>query len=131
MPCMHLLVSIQSHHTRGKMSKKKLMKNRQRPVPLVCPPYGSVLSYEKVTSQPNRLINLIWPECRTWFIGPWAEAVESGASWGGGGGVVRGVTINNQCCDSRVSSRESGSHKPARELLQLNEHCYIFICIGL
>ena len=34
-------------------------------------PYGSVLSYELVTSQPNRLINLIWPECRTWFIGPW------------------------------------------------------------
>ena len=33
-------------------------------------PYGSVLSYELVTSQPNRLINLIWPECRTWFIGP-------------------------------------------------------------
>ena len=28
-------------------------------------PYGSVLSYELVTSQPNRLINLIWPECRT------------------------------------------------------------------
>ena len=34
-------------------------------------PYGSVLGYELVTSQPNRLINLIWPECRTWFIGPW------------------------------------------------------------
>ena len=31
-------------------------------------PYGSVLSYELVTSQPNRLINHIWPECRTWFI---------------------------------------------------------------
>ena len=37
-------------------------------------PYGSVLSYELVTSQPNRLINLIWPECRTWFIGPWGNA---------------------------------------------------------
>ena len=37
-------------------------------------PYGSVLGYELVTSQPNRLINLIWPECRTWFIGPWAAA---------------------------------------------------------
>ena len=36
-------------------------------------PYGSVLSYELVTSQPNRLINLIWPECRTWFIGPWKK----------------------------------------------------------
>ena len=36
-------------------------------------PYGSVLGYELVTSQPNRLINLIWPECRTWFIGPWKE----------------------------------------------------------
>ena len=36
-------------------------------------PYGSVLGYELVTSQPNRLINLIWPECRTWFIGPWGE----------------------------------------------------------
>ena len=33
--------------------------------------YGSVLSYELVTSQPNRLINLIWPEYRTWFTGPW------------------------------------------------------------
>ena len=33
-------------------------------------PYGSELSYELVTSQPNRIINLIWPECRTWFIGP-------------------------------------------------------------
>ena len=44
-------------------------------------PYGSMLGYELVTSQPNRLINLIWPECRTWFIGPWqrvqTEAVES------------------------------------------------------
>ena len=37
-------------------------------------PYGSVLGYELVTSQPNRLINLIWPECRTWFIGPWRGA---------------------------------------------------------
>ena len=36
-------------------------------------PYGSVLGYELVTSQPNGLINLIWPECRTWFIGPWVE----------------------------------------------------------
>ena len=35
-------------------------------------PYGSVLGYELVRSQPNRLINLIWPECRTWFIGPWS-----------------------------------------------------------
>ena len=33
-------------------------------------PYGTVLGYELVTSQPHRLINLIWPECRTWFIGP-------------------------------------------------------------
>ena len=24
--------------------------------------YGSVLGYELVTSQPNRLINIIWPE---------------------------------------------------------------------
>ena len=38
-------------------------------------PYGSVLGYELVTSQPNRLINLIWPECRTWFIGPWPAGV--------------------------------------------------------
>ena len=38
-------------------------------------PYGSVLSYELVTSQPNRLINLIWPECRTWFIGPWVPTL--------------------------------------------------------
>ena len=39
-------------------------------------PYGSVLGYELVTSQPNRLINLIWPECRTWFIGPWLSVRE-------------------------------------------------------
>ena len=37
-------------------------------------PYGSMLGYELVTSQPNRLINLIWPECRTWFIGPCIRA---------------------------------------------------------
>ena len=39
-------------------------------------PYGSVLGYELVTSQPNRLINLIWPECRTWFIGPCQTAAQ-------------------------------------------------------
>ena len=43
-------------------------------------PYGSVLGYELVTSQPNRLINLIWPECRTWFIGPWTDSA-AGVSW--------------------------------------------------
>ena len=47
-------------------------------------PYGSVLGYELVTSQPNRLINLIWPECRTWFIGPWDKDFAS--CHGGGGG---------------------------------------------
>ena len=52
------------------MSKKAREKPAQTGSASVSP-YGSVLSYELVTSQPNRLINLIWPECRTWFIGPW------------------------------------------------------------
>ena len=33
-------------------------------------PYGSVLAYELVTSQPSRPITVVWPEYRTWFIGP-------------------------------------------------------------
>ena len=33
-------------------------------------PYGSVLGYELVTSQPSRPIMVVWPEYRTWFIGP-------------------------------------------------------------
>ena len=33
-------------------------------------PYGSVLGYELVTSQPSRPIMVVWAECRTWFIGP-------------------------------------------------------------
>ena len=64
------LIGIQSHYPREKMSKKA----REKPAEagsVSVSPYGSVLSYELVTSQPNRLINLIWPECRTWFIGPW------------------------------------------------------------
>ena len=52
------------------MSKKAREKTAEAGSASVSP-YGSVLSYELVTSQPNRLINLIWPECRTWFIGPW------------------------------------------------------------
>ena len=44
-------------------------------------PYGSVLGYELVTSQPNRLINLIWPECRTWFIGPWDDFGWQASVW--------------------------------------------------
>ena len=51
------------------MSKKALEKPAEAGSASVSP-YGSVLGYELVTSQPNRLINLIWPECRTWFIGP-------------------------------------------------------------
>ena len=63
------LIGIQSHHPREKMSKKAREKPAETGSASVSP-YGSVLSYELVTSQPNRLINLIWPECRTWFIGP-------------------------------------------------------------
>ena len=63
------LTGIQSHHSRGKMSKKAREKPAEAGSASVSP-YGSVLSYEQVTSQPNRLINLIWSECRTWFIGP-------------------------------------------------------------
>ena len=63
------LIGIQSHHPREKMSKKAREKPAEAGSASVSP-YGSVLSYELVTSQPNRLINLIWPECRTWFIGP-------------------------------------------------------------
>ena len=63
------LIGIQSHHPREKMSKKAREKLAEAGSASVSP-YGSVLSYELVTSQPNRLINLIWPECRTWFIGP-------------------------------------------------------------
>ena len=64
------LIGIQSHHSREKMSKKAREKPAEAGSASVSP-YGSVLGYELVTSQPNRLINLIWPECRTWFIGPW------------------------------------------------------------
>ena len=35
-------------------------------------PYGSVLGYEQVTSQSSRPITVVWPEYRTWFIGPCA-----------------------------------------------------------
>ena len=66
------LIGIQSHHSREKMSKKAREKPAEAGSASVSP-YGSVLGYELVTSQPNRLINLIWPECRTWFIGPWAS----------------------------------------------------------
>ena len=64
------LIGIQSHHSREKMSKKAREKPAEAGSASVSP-YGAVLSYELVTSQPNRLINLIWPECRTWYIGPW------------------------------------------------------------
>ena len=64
------LIGIQSHHSREKMSKKAREKPAEAGSASVSP-YGSVLSYELVTSQPNRVINFIWPECRTWFIGPW------------------------------------------------------------
>ena len=63
------LIGIQSHHSRGKMSKKAREKPAEAGSASVSP-YGSVLSYEQMTSQPSRLINLIWPVCRTWFIGP-------------------------------------------------------------
>ena len=63
------LIGIQSHHPREKMSKKAREKPAEASSASVSP-YGSVLGYELVTSQLNRLINLIWQECRTWFIGP-------------------------------------------------------------
>ena len=72
------LIGIQSHHSREKMSKKTREKPAEAGSASVSP-YGSVLGYELVTSQPNRLINLIWPECRTWFIGPWTHTLTG--SW--------------------------------------------------
>ena len=63
------LIGIQSHHSREKKSKKAREKPAEAGSASVSP-YGSVLGYELVTSQPNRLINLILPEGRTWFIGP-------------------------------------------------------------
>ena len=68
------LIGFQSHHPREKISKKVCEKPAEAGSASVSP-YGSVPSYELVTSQPNRLINLIWPECRTWFIGPWVQRV--------------------------------------------------------
>ena len=38
-------------------------------------PNGSMLGYEQVTSQPGRPITVVWPEYRTWFIGPWVGLV--------------------------------------------------------
>ena len=68
-------IGIQSHHSREKMSKKAREKPAEAGSASVSP-YGSVQGYELVTSQPNRLINLIWPECRTWFIGPWNHPIQ-------------------------------------------------------
>ena len=70
------LIGIHSHHSREKMSKKAREKPAEAGSASVSP-YGSVLGYELVTSQPNRLINLIWPECRTWFIGPCSLVVSA------------------------------------------------------
>ena len=73
-------------------------------------PYGSVLGYELVTSQPNRFINLIWPECRTWFIGPCIHLLRSGP----GSGASRGPTPPSPSppppplkCDRRCSTYRS------------------------
>ena len=63
------LIGIQSHHSRGKMSKKTREKTEEVGSASVSP-YGSVLAYELVTSQPSRAITVVWPEYRTWFIGP-------------------------------------------------------------
>ena len=78
------LIGIQSHHSREKMSKKAREKPAEAGSASVSP-YGSVLGYELVTSQPNGLINLIWPECRTWFIGPWfsSAVAQPGFRFGG------------------------------------------------
>ena len=43
-------------------------------------PYGSVLGYELVTSQPSRPITVVWPEYRTWFIGPCRLTAGRGAA---------------------------------------------------
>ena len=85
------LIGIQSHHPREKMSKKAREKPAEAGSASVSP-YGSVPSYELVTSQPNRLINLIWPECRTWFIGPWDRLVN------GVLGFVRGIDPHSSFC---------------------------------
>ena len=64
------LIGIQSHHSRGKMAKKAREKTKEAGFASVSP-YGSVLGYGLVTSQPSRPITVVWPEYRTWFIGPW------------------------------------------------------------
>ena len=47
-------------------------------------PYGSVLGYEQVTSQPSRPITVVWPEYRTWFIVPCLDALRSSRDLEGG-----------------------------------------------
>ena len=67
------LIGIQSHHSRGKMAKKKTREKTEEAGSASVSPYGSVLGYEQVTSQPSRPITLVWPEYRTWFIQTEAE----------------------------------------------------------
>ena len=64
------LIGIQSHHSRGKTAKKKTREKTEEAGSASVSPYGSVLGYEQVTSQPSRPITVVWPEYRTWFIGP-------------------------------------------------------------
>ena len=70
------LIGIQSHHSREKMAKKAREKTEEAGSASVSP-YGSVLGYELVTSQPSRPITVVWPEYRTWFIGPYNTGVHS------------------------------------------------------
>ena len=63
------LIGIQSHHSMGKMAKKTREKTEEAGSASVSP-CSSVLGYELVTSQPSRPITVVWPEYRTWFIGP-------------------------------------------------------------
>ena len=54
----------------GKNGEKKTREKTEEAGSASVYPYGSVLGYELVTSQPSRPITVVWPEYRTWFIGP-------------------------------------------------------------
>ena len=69
-------------------------------------PYGSVLGYELVTSQPSRPITVVWPEYRTWFIGHWVEDAVRGLSQPSADGLLTGIIVNG----FRLSCRGFVSH---------------------
>ena len=70
---MHSISSFQ-----GENGEKKLVTKTEEAGSASVSPYGSVLGYEQVTSQPSRPITVVWPEYCTWFIGPWTAWF---ASW--------------------------------------------------